>query len=924
MIRLRAAYLNCAVLFAVCLGVSTVTSAQVHHPVLHKMHIGSRNTSQPVPPPSGPGFFGPNIGGVWTSIGPSPLTESNDFGVASGMSGRVVDAAGSPTDANTIYVASAGGGVWKTTNGGALWTPLTDAEPDLAMGAIAVAPSNASVIYAGTGEANNAGDSRYGLGILVSTDAGATWTLETGPSNAFVGLTTSRIAVDPADAKTVYAAMADFGANGKFGTTGIYKSTDGGATWANTTAAVSTTDPFSDVVINPTTPSTLYCAVGNVGGSASNGVYESTDAGTTWSLLSGHPNGAAAANVGWIHLAIAQSSPSTLYSTVENINTNGVFGVFKSTDGGTTWVKLASAPDTASPQAWYDMPIACSPTNADVVFLAGAGDFSGENVAETTDGGTTWNNVQADASNNGPHTDEHSLTFDASGRLLNGCDGGIWRLDNLSPSSLKWESINGNLGTIQFTGGAMHPVNPLVAIAGSQDNGTEMFTNNITWPIIDGGDGGFCKIDQANPLVMYHTYAGTNLAKSTDGGTTWNDATPPTSEGSDFYPHFTMDPSNSARLLYPTTGVWETTDSTTSWKEIGTAGSGGFNNLGTNVNCIGVSGTTVYAAAGGTIYVTTNDGATWTATTVPGFSDHFEGISVNPLDAKEAYIVRDLFAGASGVGHVFFTSDAGGTWTDVTGNLPDEPTNAVVVNWVNGQVWVGTDQGVYTATVQGQWSLFGTGLPAGVAVSDLAFNTTENILEAYTHGRSAWEVALGAATPWIRALLPANVPAGSGPVTLTITGRELGQDTQAFFESTALSTTWVSSAEVMAIVPNSLLLRPGHFHITAQTGGKTAAPRTLTVTNGTPVLVGSLPHFVAAGSQQFTLHVFGSLFVKGAVVSFTERQVTTQLVTTFISPTHLTAVVPAPLVGSVARVTLTVTNPTPGGGTSNGWPFEVK
>ncbi|MDE2126477.1 MAG: exo-alpha-sialidase [Armatimonadetes bacterium] len=905
---------------AACFTPCLPAIAQNHRPILHVRATRSQMLLNQVTLPPPRGFYTPQLGGTWQLIGPAPLMEFNGFGVESGMSGRVADAAGSPTDANTIYLAPAGGGVWKTTNGGTSWVPLTDTEPDLAMGAIAVAPSNANVIYAGTGEANNAGDSRYGLGILVSTDAGSTWTLETG-GGAFVGMTTSRIAVDPTNANIVYAAMGDFGANGSYGGgPGIYKSTDGGSTWTKMTSAITTSiDPFSDVAINPTTPSTVYCAVGNVGGSANNGVYESTDSGSTWTLLSGHPNGHTNGNVGWIHIAIAPSAPSTIYSVVENISTSGILGVWKTTNGGTSWSQLTSAPNVAQPQAWYDMPIGVSPTNASVVFIAGAGDFSGENVAESTDGGTTWSNVQSDSSGNGPHTDEHSLTFDASGRLLNGCDGGIWRLDTLSPANLQWESINGNLATTQFTGGDLHPTNSLFALAGSQDDGTEEYNNNTIWPEIDGGDGGFCKINQTNPLIMYHTYSGNDLAKSTDGGSTWNSAGPPSGESSDFYPHFTMDPSNSSRLLFPTTGVWETTNDTTTWKEIGVAGSSGFNNPGATVNCVGVSGSTVYASAGGSIYVTTNDGGSWATRNVTGFTDHFQDISVNPANAAQAYIVRDRFTGSAGTGHVFFTSNSGSSWTDETGNLPDIPTNAIKVNWTNGTVWVGTDDGVYQSTVATQWSLFGTGL-ADAQVADLAFNSSLNLLAAYTHGRSAWEISLAAAAPTLTSLSPSSAIVGGPGFTLLVNGSGFQSGAVVAWNGTGLTTTVTSPTQLQATVPATDIAATGTASVTATNPGSAASNAlSFAINNPSPVISSLSPSTVMAGTGATNVTVTGTGFVSTSVVKWNGAGLTT----TFNSGTSLTAAIPATDLTVAGTFSVTVTNPTPGGGTSLGAAFTV-
>ena len=225
---------------------------------------------------------------TWTSIGPSPLAITSPANANFNVSGRITAIAAHPTDANTIYIAAAGGGVWKTTNGGTTWTPLTDTQRTLSMGAIAIAKSNPSVIYAGTGEANNSGDSNFGRGILVSTNGGTTWTLRTA-AGAFDRLATSQIAVDPTNANVAYAAMADFANNGLCcANTGIWKTIDGGTTWTNTTTTIDSTRPWSAIVIDPTTPATLYAAHGEYDGDSANGVYKSINSGGTWTLLPTH------------------------------------------------------------------------------------------------------------------------------------------------------------------------------------------------------------------------------------------------------------------------------------------------------------------------------------------------------------------------------------------------------------------------------------------------------------------------------------------------------------------------------------------------------------------------------------------------------------------------------------------------------------
>jgi hypothetical protein len=544
----------------------------------------------------------------WTAVGPAPLNNGEVPGAAA-VSGRVTGVATDPTDANTIYIASAGGGVWKTTDGGTTWSSLTDnlfdssgnAIPEF-MGAVAVAPSNNQVLYAGTGEANNgAPDANYGEGILVSTDGGSHWTLE-NPGGVFTRYTISKIAIDPKDPNVAYAAVSDFGGNPKVGNTGIWKRTldpvTGDPEWNNVTGVPLATqglesrnEAWSDVVIDPTTngdTAVLYAAAGTPGpvglaDGKSNGVWKSTDGGTSWTRLSGLPFGA-----GDGRIALALSHPAggaqALYASIATPNTDGkgnglnsnLLNLEVSTDGGTTWTPRpptfpgGGIDDYLTPQGWYDNVVAADPTNPNRVFVAGvlqnqgvtskAGDFTGGGILESVDGGMTWQEIN-DAPDptmpatdtSGPHTDYHALAFEKNNKLIVGNDGGVWRLtDTIDVSKSKvvltsWADLNAGLNTTQFYSVALDPTNADIAYGGSQDNGTEKFTGSLGWtrfadsvplgskppaPLLVDGDGGTVRVDPTNPNRIYQERAGAggpggtvDLHTSNDGGQTFVDIT---------------------------------------------------------------------------------------------------------------------------------------------------------------------------------------------------------------------------------------------------------------------------------------------------------------------------------------------------------------------------------------------------------------
>ena len=749
--------------------VSNVSFAQVRP--LHL--VAPRVTPIPgtAPPPPQP-RLAPLGGTPWTHFGPAPV----NIGGGVGWSGRIAGVAADPSNANVIYIAAAGGGVWKTTNGGTSWTPLTDTQPTLAMGAIALAPSNPNILYAGTGEANNSEDSAYGFGVLKSTDAGATWTL-TG-SSVFNLATISKIAVDPGNPNVAYVAVTPPGLPaGSFayaGTPGIWKTTDGGATWANTTVGLTQSfEGYSDVAIDPRS-GTVYMAIGSYfSGFGTNGVYRSTNGGASWAPSGNFPIGG---NNGRISFALSPSNataPATLYAAIArgvNSSPSGeLLAIEKSSDGGTTWVPL-TVPNYMSGQGWYNNSIAVSPTNANIVFAGGSGNGGGPTFIESINGGATWSNISQDGAGFFPHTDVHAFAFDATGHLLAGTDGGIWRLNNATPATLAWQSLNGNLETIQFTGISLHPTNPAIAYGGSQDNGTERTTGSTVWDLIRGGDGGFTRIDFSNPLTVYHTFTGASLERSDNGGATWlfrgiNDGS------GNFYVPYVMDPANSSRLLLGTNTLWETHSKGDSFTNKGS--------FTAPIDAIGLNGNTIYVAAGGSfagansIFVSTNDFANVTDRT-PATPAHYADIAVDPTNAAHAFVVADRFS----TPHVLVTTTTGTSWSDISGNLPNAPVNTVKYDPLTQIVYVGTDVGVYSSIGNGTWTQLGIGLP-NAQVVNLDLNPQLGILGAGTHGRSMWTIVVNPlvtvtnvtstvanGTYGVGAVIPVTV-SFSGPVTVT-------------------------------------------------------------------------------------------------------------------------------------------------------------
>jgi photosystem II stability/assembly factor-like uncharacterized protein len=692
----------------------------------------------------------------WTAIGPAPQANGQ---VPGGLpvSGRIAGLAADPVDVNTIYIAAAGGGVWKTTNGGTSWAPLTDKQMTQFMGAIAIAPSNSNVIYAGTGEAN-LGPSKlaisrdniyYGFGVLKSSDAGATWILL--GKTEFYRRTISKIVVDPHDANTLYVAVGALATNGLPGNTGIWKSMDGGSTWTNTTKSISTTAAFSDVAMSPSNSQVLFAAVGDPNGNAANGLYMTSDGGAHWARAGNFPQGSSDSHVGRVTVAIAKTNANTLYASIAQSGANSIlYQMMKSTNGGSTWSQLGNTPNYMGTFGDYNTSLAVDPSNASIVYAGGQA--GGNTLIRSLDGGTTWADIDTGVDGNGPHVDHHAAGFDASGRFLDGNDGGIWRLDDADPLRLHWTDLNGNLDTIQFSGIALNPNNPRIAYGGSQDNGVGEFQHDLQWTTIEGGDGGGVIDSFANPMTVFHDApvasfgAADFFRRSDDRGQTWNSKTTGINgnEPTIFYPPFVMDPSNASRLLLGTSRVYETTTSGDFWHAISTPGTNGWTATGAidSLATAASNSNTIYATTGGHIFVTFDDGAHWAERDIPRFTDHFRNIEVDPRNNLVAYVVRDRFTPASQTGHVFMTTNGGLTWKDISGNLPNSPTNTLLLDPRTNVLYVGNDLGVYASIDGGTtWSRFGPGFPV-VEVVQLQLSPKLNILAAGTHGRGMWEIVV--------------------------------------------------------------------------------------------------------------------------------------------------------------------------------------
>jgi photosystem II stability/assembly factor-like uncharacterized protein len=649
--------------------------------------------------------------GPWTALGP----EGIPINIRS--IGRLSAIAIHPTDANTIYLGGAQGGVWKTTNGGANWAPLTDQECSLAMGALAIDPVNPEIVYAGTGEQHFSGDSYYGCGVLRSENGGGTWA-RFGASifqTATGGARISRVALDPRGAGTPATTRlfvaSDFG---------LYRSVNGGATLTNVL-----TGTVTDLVIDPSNADVLYAAVRSVG------IFKSVDNGMTWApRASGFST-----SVRRINLAIAPSSPAVLYASVETGSGAGTLqGIWRTANGADTWAQLAATGASCGSQCWYDQVIAVAPNDANTVY------FGGVALYKSTNGGASFANVTSNI-----HVDQHALAFDPTDpqTVFAGNDGGIFRSTNGGTS---WSSLNSNLVLTQFYEGvSLHPTDPSIMLAGTQDNGTLGYVGAATWNHVLGGDGGFTAIDHQNPDTRYaetqwSVNSGFSGPRRSDGGAfQLRTVGINTGDRAQFIPPLVMDPTTASTLYFGTFRLYHTTNRGDGWSAI----SPDLTNGGTLTAIAPAAGDPAVIYVGtsdGRVQTTDDGGQTWVPRTLPiGSARYVQDIAVDPADPLTALVVVSGFL----TPHVFRTTNGGATFQDVSGNLPDVPVNAVVLAPSSRALLIiGTDLGVFASGDSGgTWTPLQEGMP-NVAVFDLTFNPSASSLVAATHGRGMFRLQL--------------------------------------------------------------------------------------------------------------------------------------------------------------------------------------
>ena len=714
-----------------------------------------RPSARPSPHPSATPTPDPNFGRLhWREVGPA------------GAGGRVAAVAGSASDPFLYFLGTAGGGVWKSNDGGTSWDPVFSKEAVSSIGAVEIDPTNNKVVWAGTGEANPRNDVSYGNGIYKSTDGGDTWH-DVGLKNA---RNISRIAVNPKNPKiVVVAAFGDFFADNPNG--GVWRTEDGGRSWQHTLYLGPQTGA-SDLAMDPKNPNILFAGMWQVrrlpwnlasGGSA-DGLYRSTDGGKTWYKLSGH--GLPGGLMGRIGLAIAPSNTRRVYALIQS--KSGI--LWRSDDGGDTW-RLMTSDTLVDQRPFYFSHMAVDPSNPNRVYAVS------EALSESKNGGKTFKSIADEV-----HVDYHAIWIAPTNpkRILVGEDGGYALSANGGDS---W-SFSANLVIGQVYHTAFDYSNPYHVCAPLQDNNGFCGPSNglspdgilnSMWKRVVGGDGMWAVPDPADAHRVWADSQGGSISIFDDRTNLTRYIAPwygPSVTGFALYAQqyrFNWDSPIAFAPWDPHTAwlggnvIFQTTDDGAHWTVISPdltrnlkahqRPSGGPISLDVSSaefsdDILDIEGSPLST---GEIWVGTDDGLVqltrdgglhWTNVTPRGAPQlaRVETVAPSPIRGGVAYAIFDDHRSGNYKPYIYATSDYGATWRKITNGLPqDQYARTVRPDMRNpALLYAGTENGIWISYDEGaRWQSLRLNLPT-VSVRDIRIQPTFDDLVIATHGRGIW------------------------------------------------------------------------------------------------------------------------------------------------------------------------------------------
>lgn len=678
------------------------------------------------------------------------------------ISGRISSLAVSPKNRAHYYVGVASGGVWRTNNNGATWSPVFENEGSYSIGVVVMDPKDSNVVWVGTGENNSQRSVGYGDGIYRSDDGGKSW--------KHMGLKKSehiaRILIDPRDSNVIYVA-AQGPLWGPGGDRGLYKSTDGGKSWKQS-LAISENTGVSDVVQDPSNPDVLYASAyqrrrhvwSMINGGPESAIYKSTDAGATWNKLK---SGLPTVDMGRIGLAISATDPNVIYATVEAAERKG--GIFRTRDRGATWEKRNDFDSTAM----YYSTLYVDPKNVDRIYIMHTFNMVSD------DGGKTLRRL----GERNKHVDNHALWIDPNDTdyLLCGTDGGVYESYDRGATWIH----KSNLNVGQFYDVTVDNSQPFYYVyGGTQDNyslgGPARTKNaygivNSDWFITNGGDGFRSQVDPEDPntvyaesqyggLVRYNRATGENLGiQPQEGkgepGLKWNWDSP-----------FIISPHSRTRLYFAANKLFQSDDRGDTWKAISPdlsrqidrdklpmmgkiwppeavakhASTSSYGNIVALAESPKKAGVLYVGTDDGLIQITENNGGSWRKIEkFPGVPDntYVSRIAASHHDDRTVYASFDNHKNADFKPYILKSTDAGTSWRSITAGLPENgPVLALVEDHVNPKLlFAGTEFGLYF-TIDGgaKWVQLKGGMPT-IPVRDAVIHKREGDLVIATFGR---------------------------------------------------------------------------------------------------------------------------------------------------------------------------------------------
>ncbi|MBS1651727.1 MAG: T9SS type A sorting domain-containing protein [Bacteroidetes bacterium] len=630
---------------------------------------------------------------------------------AGGDAGRIQAIRMQPGSSSTFYVGTAAGGLWVTNDGGSTYTTTTDQIASLGVSDIAIDPTNTNNIYISTGD-KDAGDT-HSTGVLKSTDGGATWN-----TTGLIWSTSQqrriyRVLINPLNPNTLFAASS----------VGMYKSINAGTTWSLVSNYY-----FYDAEYKPGDTTVIYGAGANV-------TYRSTNSGNSFTQVSvsGLPSSS-----NRLKLAVTPANQNVVYVLASSSN-NGFGGLYLSINGGSTYTQQSTTPNIfdwstngsgSGGQGWYDLAIGASPTNSNEIIAGGV------NSWRSLDGGVNWSlNTHWYGGGGKPyvHADLHCVLFTGANTCYMGTDGGV---AVTTDDCTTWNTINGSMNIAQVYRIGNSANLPGRIVSGHQDNGTNL-SNGTSWTQIYGGDGAACFIDWSNNNNIVESYVNGEFNLSTNGGSSWWSIYSGITGNAAWVAPIIQHPYQANTYYAGYSDVWVSNNQGSTWTQLSS-----FNSTLDKIRIAPSNTNVIYANSSYGLWKTTNAGASWSSI-VGGISIGTGALTDICIDNQNENNVYCTLSGYASTGKVFNSTNGGATWQDYSTGLPPIPINCITyVNNSSQALYVGTDVGVYYREASmSSWIPYFNALP-NVIVNDLQIFYPTGKLRAATYGRGVWETPL--------------------------------------------------------------------------------------------------------------------------------------------------------------------------------------